>query len=166
MRRASLERRLVIGLTLGITLLWLIAAIVELLYGCGLRVGELVGLDVQASGTARGLPPAHVGVNAGPLLFDQGDYVPLEARGAKAGHVVAFLRRHQGRTLRVATLRLPASGPQPGSDGWGDTVLVLPQAAGEWRDVLSANHLVKADGDTLALGLVLGERPVAVLLAQ
>jgi integrase/recombinase XerC len=30
------------------------AAIVELLYGCGLRVGELIGLDVVASGTARG----------------------------------------------------------------------------------------------------------------
>lgn len=30
------------------------AAIVELLYGCGLRVGELVGLDVTASGAARG----------------------------------------------------------------------------------------------------------------
>lgn len=30
------------------------AAIVELLYGCGLRVGELVGLDAQASGQARG----------------------------------------------------------------------------------------------------------------
>jgi integrase/recombinase XerC len=30
------------------------AAIVELLYGCGMRVGELVGLDVAASGTARG----------------------------------------------------------------------------------------------------------------
>lgn len=30
------------------------AAIVELLYGCGLRVGELTGLDVVASGQARG----------------------------------------------------------------------------------------------------------------
>ncbi|MEJ8835124.1 tyrosine recombinase XerC [Ramlibacter sp. AN1133] len=30
------------------------AAIVELLYGCGLRVGELVGLDAQASKAAKG----------------------------------------------------------------------------------------------------------------
>jgi integrase/recombinase XerC len=30
------------------------AAIVELLYGCGLRVGELVGLDAQASKEAKG----------------------------------------------------------------------------------------------------------------
>jgi integrase/recombinase XerC len=30
------------------------AAMVELLYGCGLRVGELVGLDAQASTAARG----------------------------------------------------------------------------------------------------------------
>jgi integrase/recombinase XerC len=29
-------------------------AMVELLYGCGLRVGELVGLDAQASSQARG----------------------------------------------------------------------------------------------------------------
>jgi integrase/recombinase XerC len=30
------------------------ACITELLYGCGLRIGELVGLDVMASGRARG----------------------------------------------------------------------------------------------------------------
>ena len=29
-------------------------AMVELLYGCGLRIGEVVGLDVAASATARG----------------------------------------------------------------------------------------------------------------
>jgi integrase/recombinase XerC len=37
------------------------AAIVELLYGCGLRVGELVGLDVQASNAAKGWIDAQAG---------------------------------------------------------------------------------------------------------
>jgi (1->4)-alpha-D-glucan 1-alpha-D-glucosylmutase len=102
---------------------------------------------------------------AEPALFDQGDYVPLQVRGSRSQHVVAFLRRHQGRTLLVAALRLPARGPQPGSDGWGDTVLVLPDAAAQWRDVLSADHVLKADGDSLPLALVLGARPVAVLVS-
>jgi (1->4)-alpha-D-glucan 1-alpha-D-glucosylmutase len=102
---------------------------------------------------------------AEPALFEQGDYLPLQARGAQAEHVLAFLRRHQGRTLLVAALRLPTRGPLPGSDGWGDTVLLLPQAVAAWRDMLSADHVVKVDGDALPVALLLGERPVAVLLA-
>jgi integrase/recombinase XerC len=35
--------------------------ITELLYGCGLRIGELVGLDVMASGSARGWIDAEAG---------------------------------------------------------------------------------------------------------
>jgi (1->4)-alpha-D-glucan 1-alpha-D-glucosylmutase len=102
---------------------------------------------------------------AEPALFDQGDYLPLQARGPQADHVVAFLRRHQGRTMLVAALRLPARGPQPGGDGWADTVLALPQAVAQWRDVLSAGAVLKMDGDTLPLAMLLGERPVAVLMA-
>jgi integrase/recombinase XerC len=37
------------------------ACITELLYGCGLRIGELVGLDVAASSEARGWIDAHAG---------------------------------------------------------------------------------------------------------
>lgn len=37
------------------------ACITELLYGCGLRIGELVGLDVAASGSARGWVDAQEG---------------------------------------------------------------------------------------------------------
>lgn len=37
------------------------ACITELLYGCGLRIGELVGLDVAASGRARGWIDAQAG---------------------------------------------------------------------------------------------------------
>lgn len=102
---------------------------------------------------------------AEPALFEHGDYVPLQARGAQADHVVAFLRHYQGRMLLVAALRLPTRGPQPGSDAWGDTVLMLPQAVAAWRDVLSADHLVTVDGDALAVAMLLGERPVAVFMA-
>lgn len=31
-------------------------------------------LDLVAAAPAQGLPPAHIGVNAGPMLYDQGDY--------------------------------------------------------------------------------------------
>jgi (1->4)-alpha-D-glucan 1-alpha-D-glucosylmutase len=103
---------------------------------------------------------------ADPALFGEGDYLPLAVRGPQARHVAAFLRRHQGRALLVAALRLPARGPQPGAGNWGDTVLVLPQAVAEWRDALS-DRVLRPDGDggTLPLALLLGERPVAVLAA-
>jgi (1->4)-alpha-D-glucan 1-alpha-D-glucosylmutase len=98
-----------------------------------------------------------------PALFDEGDYLPLQARGAKAEHVVAFLRRHQGRTLLVAALRLPAQGPQPGSGDWGNTELILPEAVAQWRDALS-DGMVQGGTQTLPLAALLGERPVAVLV--
>lgn len=51
-------------------------------------------LEIVASTASRGLPPAHVGVNAGPMLYDEGDYfgrtVNIAARigaHAQAGQV-------------------------------------------------------------------------------
>jgi adenylate cyclase len=53
-------------------------------------------LDIVDAAPARGLPPAHVGVNAGPMLYDEGDYfgrtVNVAARIAslaEAGQVYA-----------------------------------------------------------------------------
>jgi adenylate cyclase len=53
-------------------------------------------LEIVESVGSRGLPPAHVGVNAGPMLYDQGDYfgrtVNIAARiaaQAEAGQVYA-----------------------------------------------------------------------------
>jgi (1->4)-alpha-D-glucan 1-alpha-D-glucosylmutase len=39
---------------------------------------------------------------ADPALFADGDYAPATVAGADAAHVLAFERRHDGRTLRVA----------------------------------------------------------------
>jgi (1->4)-alpha-D-glucan 1-alpha-D-glucosylmutase len=104
---------------------------------------------------------------AQPALFAEGDYLPLQVSGPQAKHVVAFLRRHGGQTLLVAALRLPARGPLPDGDGgaWSGTELVLPQAVSGWRDVLSPGAVPAFDGDRIALGSLLGKRPVAALLA-
>ncbi|NNJ12154.1 malto-oligosyltrehalose synthase [Chloroflexales bacterium ZM16-3] len=69
-----------------------------------------------------------------PALFAEGAYVPLEATGERAEHVVAFARRlGQQEAISVAprlSLRL-ADGEQrpPIAAIWGDTWLPLPDVA-------------------------------------
>jgi (1->4)-alpha-D-glucan 1-alpha-D-glucosylmutase len=68
-----------------------------------------------------------------PDLFAHGAYIPVEAAGSRAAHVVTFARVHDGRWVVAAVPRLTA-----GLDGWGDTRLVLPaEAPAVWRNVLT-----------------------------
>jgi integrase/recombinase XerC len=72
------------------------AAMVELLYGCGLRVGELVGLDAQASNTARGwidlqAAEAHVLGKGGKRRT-----VPVGRKAAEALQQWLAVREQQG----------------------------------------------------------------------
>ena len=85
--------------------------IVELLYGCGLRIGELVGLDVQASGQAAGWidasdASAHVlgkgskrrSVPVGaPALAALRDWLARRDAMAKAGEPALFVGIRGGR---------------------------------------------------------------------
>jgi integrase/recombinase XerC len=87
------------------------AAIVELLYGCGLRVGELVGLDALASNTARGwidlqAAEAHVlGKGSKRRTVPVGRYalkalerwMQLRANAGHAAQPALFLGRHGTR---------------------------------------------------------------------
>jgi integrase/recombinase XerC len=90
------------------------AAMVELLYGCGLRVGELVGLDVQASASAKGwidleAGEAHVlgkgskrrSVPVGSKAIDAlhaWQYMRAEGLSAATAHQTAlFIGRHGTR---------------------------------------------------------------------
>ncbi|MBX6342884.1 MAG: malto-oligosyltrehalose synthase, partial [Thermomicrobiaceae bacterium] len=64
-------------------------------------------------------------------LFAEGDYLPLEATGARPGHVVAFARRHDGAWALAVAPRLLARLTDPGvpplgETVWGDTALALP----------------------------------------
>jgi integrase/recombinase XerC len=78
------------------------AAMVELLYGCGLRVGEMVGLDAQASAGARGWidlqsAEAHVLGKGGKRRT-----VPVGSKAIEALHRWLALREQPGRPAQPA----------------------------------------------------------------
>ncbi len=86
-------------------------AIVELLYGCGLRVGELTGLDAVASAAAAGWvdqadATAHVLGKGGkrravpvggPALRALQDWLAVRGQMAQAGEAALFVSRRGGR---------------------------------------------------------------------
>ncbi|MBT2302697.1 tyrosine recombinase XerC [Variovorax paradoxus] len=83
-------------------------AIVELLYGCGLRVGELTGLDVRASNTARGW----VDLDAQEAsVLGKGSKRRIVPVGAKAAEALAAWLAVRGEcsALEAALLRDPAN---------------------------------------------------------
>jgi (1->4)-alpha-D-glucan 1-alpha-D-glucosylmutase len=83
-----------------------------------------------------------------------GGYAPVEVRGEKRDHAVAFLRGG-----RVATLvqRLSRSV----ADGWSDASLTLPE--GRWRNVLTDEM---AEGGEMKLGDLFVRFPVALLTRE
>ena len=87
-------------------------------------------------------------------LFSRGDYLPLEIRGARADHVVAFARRLGDRWAVAVAPRWTSR-----LTDWVDTEIVMPQGAPrEWRDVLTG--LIPAGWRVADL---LREFPVALL---
>lgn len=91
-----------------------------------------------------------------PELFGaQAAYRRLPAAGARAGHVVAFLRRDEVATV-TPRLVIGLNGD------WRDTALELPPGA--WRNALTG-ELVASDGHA-PLASLLGAFPVALLERQ
>jgi (1->4)-alpha-D-glucan 1-alpha-D-glucosylmutase len=111
---------------------------------------------------------------AHPELFLRGDYVPLEAVGPAAEHVVAFARR-QGEKEAIAVVPRLVAGlignrhlDPIGSEIWGETRLLLPDASPgtRYRDCFTGERLaVKASavGRGLPLAEVFGVLPFALL---
>jgi (1->4)-alpha-D-glucan 1-alpha-D-glucosylmutase len=90
-----------------------------------------------------------------PAAFNEdGEYTPVFARGAKARHLVAYLR---GTDVLVMVPRLVL---QLGSD-WGDTSIELPVA--KWRNQFSGELF---SGPRLPISDVLRRFPVALLVAE
>jgi len=111
-----------------------------------------------------------------PALFQEGDYVPLEVRGPHTEHVIAFLRRHQDKTLLVCAprwfARLEAeAGPVSASTTWRDTRIDLPETAGSgtFRNLLTGQALspsVDEQGTSIAVEGLFSHFPVALYLAE
>jgi (1->4)-alpha-D-glucan 1-alpha-D-glucosylmutase len=106
---------------------------------------------------------------ARPSLFGSGDYVPLQARGARAGNVAAFARRLGGSWAVAAAPRFPVSLSEEGSfplgEVWGDTVIELPEGApGAWRNVLPPSRM--HESQELPAARVFGRFPAALLLSE
>jgi (1->4)-alpha-D-glucan 1-alpha-D-glucosylmutase len=104
-------------------------------------------------------------------LFASGEYLPLETRGRRPSHVVAFARRLGDEWCIVVVPRLSARlsvtvRPPLGIRAWGDTEIVLPEGApARWRRVLAGGRVVARDG-RLAMARVLENFPVALLSAR
>ncbi len=111
---------------------------------------------------------------ADPHLFAQGDYRPVEAVGEQAERVVAFLRQSGGGLVLVVVPRLTlglidgAATPLPPPESWGDTALLLPEAAGLADDGALADRFgggappVPRDG-RLPVASLLARFPIALL---
>lgn len=106
-----------------------------------------------------------------PELFAAGDHMPLEVRGPRAAHVVAFARRHSssalvglaGRHLADALLRSDAIAPP--AEWWGDTRIVLPAdlADADLADALGEGGSARAERE-LSVGPLLSTLPAGLLV--
>lgn len=105
-----------------------------------------------------------------PALFDTADYLPLEARGREANHVIAFARQTGDAALVVVVPRLAASlrGGEPKwpvGEAWGDTVVALSEAL-QGRALMDALTGARwtAGANGIALSGALSALPLAVLV--
>ncbi len=105
-------------------------------------------------------------------LFREGEYIPLNVKGARAGHVVAFARRLGDELAVVLAPRLYGQlmtgrqGPPLGEGVWEDTRVELPQrlAAARLENVLDGSS--PEPGTSLRLADVLASFPVALLATR
>jgi integrase/recombinase XerC len=138
------------------------AAIVELLYGCGLRVGELVGLDAQASSSAKGWVDLQAGeahvlgkgskrrtVPVGrKAITALNHWLDLRGAGAHAQQAALFLGRHGARlSAQGVWQRLKQRSLQAG--------LATPVHPHMLRHSF-ASHVLQSSGDLRAVQELLG----------
>ena len=105
-----------------------------------------------------------------PLLFLEGEYLPLPVHGEFGDHVIAFARRHEKRWVIAVAPRfctaLVGEGAYPlGTQVWKETSLTLPEGAPRsWRNVITDTPV--GGEEELSVGEVLGHFPCALLAGE
>ena len=106
-------------------------------------------------------------------LFAEGDYLPLDVRGHKESHVIAFARAFSEQAAVVVAGRFftrlgDVNQPPTGSGVWGDTAVALNyvSAAGWYRDAFTGRR-IRAEyskaGVEMPLAQIFAHLPVALL---
>ncbi|MGH2629973.1 MAG: adenylate/guanylate cyclase domain-containing protein [Actinomycetota bacterium] len=103
------------------------------------RDAVLASLEIVGSVGSRGLPPAHIGVNAGPVIYDEGDYF--------------------GRTVNIAARIASEAGPEEVLVG--EAVVTTGSAEGVTFEERGAAQL-KGIADPVALYRARSEDPEEV----
>ncbi len=107
-------------------------------------------------------------------LFQEGDYVPLEATGAKKDRLCSFARISGDLAVVAVAPRLVAGlmgdtlGPPVGKNVWEDTRIPVPswRAGSRYRNILTGEELTttsEEDRQMLLVGEILAHFPVALL---
>jgi integrase/recombinase XerC len=143
-------------------------AMVELLYGCGLRVGELVGLDAQASASARGW----VDLQGGEIhVLGKGSKrrsVPLGGKAAQALQLWLEQRGHAPWAPSQAALFTGRGGTRLTAQSIWQRLKRRSQLAGLATPVHPhmlrhsfASHVLQSSGDLRAVQELLGHANIA-----
>jgi (1->4)-alpha-D-glucan 1-alpha-D-glucosylmutase len=106
-----------------------------------------------------------------PDIFQSGEYVPLAVTGAKANHVVAFIRKFERTTVLVAASRLVAllndsESPPIGGQVWEDTKIAFPRSdcSQEYRNAFTGevSELSNQGGAEISAEELFAHLPLAV----
>ncbi|HLW36526.1 MAG TPA: hypothetical protein VKS98_12785, partial [Chthoniobacterales bacterium] len=98
-------------------------------------------------------------------LFQNGDYLPLQAKGPFSECVIAFARRLDRRSVVVIVPRLSSRvGFPPIGDRWKDTAIELPEGfpLERWRQVLTGHEFWIKDR-AIRMADALSILPVSIL---
>lgn len=101
-------------------------------------------------------------------LFQHGSYTALHATGEAEGHVVAFVREHNGESVVVAAPRLTytlmkGQVGSPLGDVWGNSKLVVNRAGAEYVNIFTGQVLRSSDSRTLLCRELFAHFPLALL---